>query len=466
MAPEIEKTVSQDQCQKARGDDDTITRLEKSIGPPSVAATLAVSIAAGGSVTLRYGIVLIFILGTACALTMAEIASVYPTSGGQYHYTNILAPRRYSRVLSYICGLLNVFGWIVLAAGFTITIPQMITALVMYWDPAYDPRRWLMFLMYQAVNLFFAAYNILLLKRTAWLYDVGCPTPKQPNQLVWSAFINTTGWASDGIDFLTGLLNANFIYSGLDGAIHIAEDCINPAVAVPWALLSTVTIGGATAFVFAVAMTYSYHNFDAVLASPFPIFELWQQALSSPAAATAFLLILMLCGSFGVLGALQTASRLTWCFAPDDALVGSHLLRRIIHPHPHPHPHSRLAGVPVWALSANCAVVALGCLGFAIPAALVLRYRLRGREAVDRVLLSSSSSKFRLPSAVGWVANTLTVVHGLVALVFYSLPAQLPATGSNMNYAYAVLGIIALFAAGNWIWYARTRYQGPRLDGQ
>lgn len=49
--------------------------------------------------TLLYGIMIIFVLGGACALTMAELASVYPTSGGQYHWTSILAPEGASRGL-------------------------------------------------------------------------------------------------------------------------------------------------------------------------------------------------------------------------------------------------------------------------------------------------------------------------------------------------------------------------------
>lgn len=65
----------------------------------AVAVTLSISIASGGPVTLLYGIILIFVLGGACALSMAEIASVYPTAGGQYHWTSILAPERSSRVL-------------------------------------------------------------------------------------------------------------------------------------------------------------------------------------------------------------------------------------------------------------------------------------------------------------------------------------------------------------------------------
>jgi hypothetical protein len=145
MACEIETTVSQDQCQKTRSDDGTI-RLEKSkyletsahrlfLSDPlfahtpvrkagsvsgglvedfdlsrlglqrqtakdmgvvavvamgwnicnswaAVAATLAISIGSGGSVTLLYGIVIIFVLGLACALSMAEIASVYRPRAG------------------------------------------------------------------------------------------------------------------------------------------------------------------------------------------------------------------------------------------------------------------------------------------------------------------------------------------------------------------------------------------------
>jgi choline transport protein len=60
--------------------------------------------------------------------------------------------------------------------------------------------------------------------------------------------MNNYGWSSDGIVFLTGLVNANYIYSGIDGAIHLAEECKNAAVAVPRALISTTIIGFLTSF--------------------------------------------------------------------------------------------------------------------------------------------------------------------------------------------------------------------------
>lgn len=93
--------------------------------------------------------------------------------------------------------------------------------------------------------------------------------PKQSSEFVWGEFINPeSGWSSNGVVFLTGLVNPNFIYSGLDGAIHLAEECTNAATAIPRALVSTVVIGFVTTLGFAVAMCYSYHDFDAVLAAP------------------------------------------------------------------------------------------------------------------------------------------------------------------------------------------------------
>lgn len=64
-----------------------------------IAATFALAITQGGPVTLIYGPIIMFVLVGACAATLAELASVYPTAGGQYHWTSILAPKGWSRGL-------------------------------------------------------------------------------------------------------------------------------------------------------------------------------------------------------------------------------------------------------------------------------------------------------------------------------------------------------------------------------
>jgi len=64
-----------------------------------VAVTMAVSLPSGGMVTVLYGILLTTFAYTCIVATLAELASCYPTAGGQYHWTSILAPKKYSRGL-------------------------------------------------------------------------------------------------------------------------------------------------------------------------------------------------------------------------------------------------------------------------------------------------------------------------------------------------------------------------------
>lgn len=64
-----------------------------------IAATFALAIAQGGPSTLIYGPIVMCVLVGACAVSLAELASIYPTAGGQYHWVSILAPERWSRGL-------------------------------------------------------------------------------------------------------------------------------------------------------------------------------------------------------------------------------------------------------------------------------------------------------------------------------------------------------------------------------
>lgn len=64
-----------------------------------VAATMAISITQGGTVAVIYGLLVIFVPMGCSATMLGELASVYPTAGGQYHWTSILNPKEVSRGL-------------------------------------------------------------------------------------------------------------------------------------------------------------------------------------------------------------------------------------------------------------------------------------------------------------------------------------------------------------------------------
>ncbi|KAJ5379105.1 hypothetical protein N7509_012224 [Penicillium cosmopolitanum] len=475
-------------------------QLKKHLGPFSIicvgfnicnswvglAATMVIGMEQGGSVTVVYGLlVVLFFLGCS-ALTMAELASVYPTAGGPYHWTSILAPGYCSRVLSYISACFNIFGWLSITSGVVVQPGQFIQAVRLFFDPDVDVPVWQGFLFFQAANIFLLLHNTLLQHRTPFFHDAGfilsitsffviiitClsrTSSFNPSEFVWTTFINNTGWKSNAVVFLTGLANPNFMLAGIDGAVHMAEEVADAAKFVPRALISTVVIGFVTAFGFSLSMLYSLNDFEKVVDSVtgVPIYEIWYQATRSQAAATTFIFILLSIALFSLNACIESSSRLTWSFARDNALFGSNILSKI---------HPRLQ-VPVWALMANSAVIfIIGCIylgsssafnafigsglllqqcSFALPAALLLWHK-RSESVLPK------SRGFNL-GAFGWVANAATLVFAPLITIMYCFPVGLPVTGSSMNYTVCVVGVMALFSATNWFLHARNDYRGPRL---
>ncbi|KAH8705821.1 amino acid/polyamine transporter I [Talaromyces proteolyticus] len=452
-----------------------------------MASSLAIGITLGGTVTVLYGALVTTVIYLATAATLAELSSIYPTAGGQYHFTSLLAPKRYSRSLSYACGIVSAFSWISLSAAVAILNAQLLIAIAVIWNPDYAPQAWHYFLIYQTLAFLLLLSNLFVIKRAPWLHDIGfiltltsfivilitcisCSNHKQPSDFVWKTWINETGWP-DGICFLTGLVTPAFMYAGLDAALHLAEECTHPEKTVPKAVMSSVVIGFVTAFSFAIAMLYALGDFEAVLATAtrMPIIEIYLQATGSRVATTVFAVMSLSIGCFSLNAIQQTSSRLTWALARDNAFVFSTVVSRI----------QPTLQVPVWALLGNFGVIfCCGCLylasttafnalvgigivlqqlSFAFPAALLL-YRKRS----TRFLLSTAP--FRLNSALGWAANALVVVSALIWFVFFQFPVTLPVTSSNMNYACVVTGCMCLLGGVNWIIHGKAHYRGPRIE--
>ncbi|KAL4902939.1 hypothetical protein BDW74DRAFT_186592 [Aspergillus multicolor] len=454
---------------------------------------MAVSLEQGGSVTLVYGIlVVVFTMGCTAA-SMAELASVYPTAGGPYHWASILAPKQYYKAISYTCAALNIYGWLSICVGVTVQIGTFINGMRRFYNPSLDLPVWHEFLYYQGTNIAILLYNIFALRRTKRIHDVGAvfslaafvavlitclarADAFSSNSFVWTYFPSADEakiWHSHALVFLTGMANPNFMYAGIDGAVHLAEECAGDATkTVPRALLATIAVGFITAFPFALAMLYCISDVSGITdsISGVPIYEIWHQATNSRTAATVFITCILLIALFALNACQEVASRLTWAFARDDALIGSRRLFSRIH---------GILQVPVWALIANAIVISIvgfvqlgsstafnafvgsGLLlqqcSFAIPVALLMwRKRSGAILAGDRY--------FRLRGLLGWIANAVTVLFAGLTAVMYCFPVTLPVSGGTMNYTVAVVGVMAMFALLNWFVYARTRFEGPRLQ--
>lgn len=68
----------------------------------------------------------------------------------------------------------NVFSWIAICTGIAIIPAQLIIGIALFYNPKYTPEVWHYFLLYQAINGGVLLYNISLLKKSLWIYDVAC----------------------------------------------------------------------------------------------------------------------------------------------------------------------------------------------------------------------------------------------------------------------------------------------------
>lgn len=136
--------------------------------------SIALALQAGGSVTLLYGTIFICFIYFCVGLTLAELASVYPTAGGQYHFASILAPKQWSREISYTCGLLSIFAWIIMVSSVTFLTGQMMLSIIANFDDSYTSQSYYLFFVVILWTGLTALYNLFLIKSTTWIYDICC----------------------------------------------------------------------------------------------------------------------------------------------------------------------------------------------------------------------------------------------------------------------------------------------------
>lgn len=169
-----------------------------------------------------------------------------------------------------------------------------------------------------------------------------------------------------------------------------------------------------------------------------PIYALWISATKSVAAGTVFQVCLALNLGFVANASQQTTSRLLWAFGRDNGFMFSGVFSTV-------HPGLE---IPLWSLLINAFwVLVFGCIylgssaafnailnsaiilqivSFAIPCTLLLWQK-------RSPLLLPESRSFKLPGAVGWIANIGVVITAIIQVVFFTFPPALPVSGSTMS---------------------------------
>ena len=309
-------------------------------------ATFVFGFINGGPAGLVYGYLLTWI-GTLCLVVcLAELASMAPTSAGQYHWVAILAPESCKLFLSYFTGWLTVVGWQAAVASGFLAAATIIQGLLVLNLPEYNFQLWhgtLLFLAILALALFVNTYlgkhlakleGIILVVHVLGLLGIMISllylAPAGTAKDVFATFLNEGGWDTQGLAFFVGLTGAIFAFAGADGPAHMAEEVQDASTVVPWTMLTTILLNGSLGLGMLIAVLFSLGNVQNVLSTPtgYPFIEVFA-AGAGLAGGTTMTIIVVILGIFSGWSLLAAASRQMWAFARDNGLPLSRLLARV-----------------------------------------------------------------------------------------------------------------------------------------
>jgi choline transport protein len=100
-----------------------------------VTGGFAAGVLVGGSVVLIWGLVIITVVNVAISVSLAELISAMPNSGGQYYWAMRLAPPRYARFFAYATGMLNLMGGLCATASISVLVGHMVMGSVSLFHP-------------------------------------------------------------------------------------------------------------------------------------------------------------------------------------------------------------------------------------------------------------------------------------------------------------------------------------------
>ncbi|KAJ4112570.1 hypothetical protein NW769_005565 [Fusarium oxysporum] len=440
----------------------------------ALSSTLAAGLVSGGPVSLVYGVIVAFIGSLCSASSLAELASSYPTAGGQYHFVAKLSPKTSRPLTSWFAGYISTLGWIASAGSAPFLAGTQIQGLlVLNYPDSYVFQRWHGTLLFWAVLLGSACICIfcsnklpLIEKLTLVLHvtffiaiivtmAVTSPT-KHSAEWVFSHFENNSGWGNNAVAWSIGLLSSCYVLIGYDGATHLSEEMNNAEMGVPRAMVGCLLVNGPLGFAFLLIILFFMGDISAALATPtgFPIIEIFLHMTGSVAAATTMTAMITVMACLSTVPLLTAAARIMWAFARDGGLPFAERIASV-------DKRRQIPTVSIVVVSFLLMLLSLINIGSTTAFNAILSLAVVSLQAsyLLPILLLIWRRLFR-PDTLRWgpwrlgraglPINVIAVIYLMYTCIFLLFPPFQPITPVNMNYAPVVLGGALVFGCFYW----------------
>jgi len=140
-----------------------------------ISLTLISALQSGGPASLMYGFLLAWLGTLSNVASLAEISSIYPTAGGQYHWTYHLSPPSIRTFTSYIVGWIGFTGLTAAGASVAFITGVQVQGLIILCHPDFEPRAWIVVVAFWVVVLLAGLINIFGV-RLLPLFNIGSRT--------------------------------------------------------------------------------------------------------------------------------------------------------------------------------------------------------------------------------------------------------------------------------------------------
>lgn len=420
----------------------------------------------GGPFEMTFGWPLVSVMTLLVALSMAELASAYPTAGGVYHWAAILG----GRGIGWVTAWLNFVGQIAVVAGVDYAFAEFVCAAI---EP--EPSRAHVLVAYALVLLSHGLLNhygirvvTILNELSAWYHLAG--TALVIGVVLWLAPLRPIGFLverfvgrePDGVPFamgyaiLIGLLQAQWTFTGYDASAHVSEETVDAREAAPRGIVNAVIVSAVAGWVMLLVITLAIRDLPQAAAATNPFIHVVTSAIG-PRLGQVVVWVVIGAMWFCGLACVTSNSRMLFAFARDGGLPAAETLARVSEKHQTP-------AWSVWTCVATALLLALWSRAYSVIVSIstIGLYASYGLP----ILLAYQARRRGLCERGPWHLGRWSSPVNAVALAWVAFITGLFMLPPNARTGYTFAGLILALALVWKLWAAR-RYRGPaRLNSQ
>ncbi|KAK3162989.1 hypothetical protein QOZ80_1BG0096240 [Eleusine coracana subsp. coracana] len=448
----------------------------------------------GGPVSMTLGWLVVAAFNGCVALSMAEICSAYPTSGGLYYWSAKLAGKDWAPLASWITGWFNIVGQWAGTTSIDFALAQIVQVIVLLGTGGlngggYMASKYVVLAIYGAILIIHGIINSLPIQWLALFGQLGAfcnvagiftlvilipavAKERASVEFIFTHFNSDNGMGIHDKTYIlaVGLLMSQYSLVGYDASAHMTEETKNADRSGPMGIITSVALSSMFGWIYLIALTsimtdipylLSPENDAGGYAIAQALYNIFHRRYGSGVGGLLCMGIIataaFLCGC----SCITSNSRMAYAFSRDGAMPFSHVWYRV-----------NKQEVPlnsVWLSAAVAFVMALTSLGSQVAFQAMLSictigfYIAYGLPIFFRVTTARKSfvpGPFHLGKfgvVVGWVA----VAWVALVTVLFSLPVAYPVAQDNFNYTPVAVGGVLFLCVGAWVLNARFWFKGP-----